>query len=182
VKLRRLLLVVASLALLGALFAFGLLRGSPDRDIASVLIDRPAPSFSLPLYDRYQPDYGASFDLGDHLGKPMVINFWASWCLPCYEEAPVLQQAWLTYQPRGVQFLGIQTQDKDKRDEGRSFIGRFGLTFPNAFDNDSVVSVDWGLYGVPETFFVDAQGNIRAKHVGPVTAEVLATQVEALLR
>lgn len=181
-KYGRLLVVVVVLALLAALFGFGLLRGSPDRDVASVLVGKAAPAFDLPLYERYQPEYGPRFALADHVGRPMVVNFWASWCLPCYEEAPVLQKFWSEHQDEGVLVVGVQTQDRDKRSEGRDFIGRFGLTFPNAYDNDSTVSVDWALYGVPETFFLDAAGNVVAKHVGPVTAEVLARNVEALLR
>lgn len=181
-KIGRLLIVALALALLAALFGFGLLRGSPDRNIASVLVGKPAPVFDLPLYERYQPEYGASFALADHVGTPMVVNFWASWCLPCYEEAPELQSFWSEYQDKGVLVVGVQTQDKDKRREGRDFIGRFGLTFPNVFDNDSQVSVNWGLYGVPETFFIDAEGNVVGKHVGPVTVEALKTNVEALLR
>lgn len=181
-KLGRLLVVVGVVALVAALFVFGLLRGSPDRDIASVLVGKPAPSFSLPLYERYQPDYGPNFALADHLGQPLIVNFWASWCLPCYEEAPVLQSFWNEYKDKGLLVVGIQTQDRDKRDEGREFLGRFGLTFPNVLDNDSQVSVDWGLYGVPETFFLDAHGNVVGKHIGPVTAEVLAHNAKALLK
>lgn len=178
-KIGRLLLVVAGLAALAALFSFGLLRGSPDRDIKSVLIGREAPSFTLPLYDRYQPEYGSTFAFSDHVGKPMVVNFWASWCLPCYEEAPVLQEFWSRHQDE-VLVVGIQTQDRDRRNEGREFLGRFGLTFPNTYDDDSKVSIDWALYGVPETFFVDAAGNIAAKHIGPVTMDVLTTNLAVL--
>ncbi len=182
-RLGRIAIIAVVVAAIGALFAFGLLRGNPDdRNITSNLIGKPAPAFALPLYERYWTDYGETFALDDHLGKPLVINFWASWCLPCYDEAPVLQQAWQAYGPQGVQFVGVQTQDRDKRDEGRAFIARFNLGFPNVLDNDSLVGVDWALYGVPETFFVDASGKVVAKHIGPVTPEVIEQQVGALLR
>lgn len=181
-KLGRLLLVVGVLAVLAALFGFGLLRGSPDRDIKSVLVGKRAPAFDLPLYDRYQPEYGTSFALADHVGQPLVVNFWASWCLPCYDEAPVLQEFWEAYQQRGVQFIGIQTQDRDRRDEGRSFLSQFSLSFPNGIDNDSAISVDWALYGVPETYFIDRNGVIAFRHIGPVTADVMTEHLEALLR
>lgn len=181
-KISRLILLAVGIAAIGALFVFGLLRGAPDRDIASNLIGRKAPAFELPLYERYHPEFGESFSLPDHVGTPMVVNFWASWCLPCYEEAPVLQRFWQQQQDGGVLFVGIQTQDRDRLNEGREFVSRFGLTFPNVIDNDSKVSVDWGLYGVPETFFLRADGSVAAKHVGPVTDEVMAKNIEALLQ
>lgn len=180
-KARRLLIVALALALLGALFAFGLLRGSPDRNVTSNLLGKPAPDFTLPLYERYQPEYGAALQRSAFDGKPLVINFWASWCLPCFDEAPVLQAAWQAYEGMGVQFIGIQTQDPGRRDEGRAFISQFGLTFPNVVDDDSSVSVDFGLFGVPETFFVDASGRVAYRHVGPVTPQVMEAQLQTLL-
>lgn len=182
----RLLAVAGVVAALVALFVFGLLRGQPDRDVASNLVGKPVAAFTLPLYERYWPAYGDSLELADYLGKrPMVINFWASWCDPCYAEAPELQRAFERYgdpdpSGDGVLFIGVQTQDKDNRDGGRQFIDRFDLGFPNVLDNSSAVSVDYGVFGVPETFFVRADGTLAAKHVGPVTAEVLETQLAAI--
>jgi len=106
----RLVVIVLVVALLGGLFVFGLLRGSPDRDIPSALIGKSAPDFTLPLYERYQPDYGEALSLAALQGTPLVVNFWASWCGPCYEEAPVLQATWEAYRERGVLFVGIQTR------------------------------------------------------------------------
>ena len=109
-----------------------------------------------------------------------MLNFWASWCYPaCYEEAPVLERGWRTYRDRGVVVLGVDIQDKDEA--GRKFIRDFGLTFPNAPDPTGRVSVDYGVYGVPETFFIDRQGRIRVKHVSAVTEAVFRDTVEALL-
>ncbi len=180
-KLQRLVIPVVVVLLLGALFAFGLLRGAPDRDIESVLLGRVAPGFELPLYERYQPDFGEELDFRSLAGTPLVVNFWASWCLPCYQEAPVLQSYWNDYQESGVMFVGIQTQDRDRLNEGRSFLSQFGLSFPNGIDNDSSISVDWGLYGVPETFFVDRDGRVVYKHAGPVTAELMEEKLAELL-
>jgi len=179
---KRLLITIAVVVALGALFAFGLLRGQPDRDIPSALLGRQAPTFELPLYARYQPEYGETFDLADHAGTPLLINFWASWCLPCYDEAPVLQTYWEEYRDTGVLFVGVQTQDRQAQAEGRAFIEQFDLTFPNGTDEDSSVSVNWGLYGVPETYFVDREGEVVHRHVGPVTPEVLDRQLAAILR
>lgn len=180
--MRRLAIIVGVVALLGGLFAFGLLRGSPDRDIPSALVGKAAPEFALALYERYQPDYGPSLALADLRGTPLVVNFWASWCGPCYEEAPVLQATWERYQDRGVLFVGIQTQDRDNYEQGRAFLSQFGLSFPNGMDNDSRISVDWALYGVPETYFIDADGRVTYKHVGPVNAALMEERLEALLR
>lgn len=180
-KLPRLLLIGAVVAALGAVFTFGLLRGPPDRDIESAFLGARTPTFALPLYERYHPDYGPTLDMSQLEGRPLVVNFWASWCLPCYEEAPVLQEYWERYADEGVVFVGIHTQNQPGYAEGRSFISQFGLTFPNGFDGDSAISIDWGLYGVPETFFVDREGRLIHKHVGPVTAAVMDEQLRELL-
>lgn len=180
--MKRLIVTVAVIVALGALFAFGLLRGQPDRDIPSALLGREAPSFELPLYARYQPEFGETFELAEHAGTPLLVNFWASWCLPCYDEAPVLQSYWEEYQDSGVLFVGVQTQDRQAHEEGREFIEQFDLTFPNGMDDNSAVSLNWGLYGVPETYFVRRDGTVAHRHIGPVTAEVLDRELTAILR
>jgi cytochrome c biogenesis protein CcmG/thiol:disulfide interchange protein DsbE len=176
----RVLMVVVVIASLGALFTFGLLRGSPDRNIPSNFLERAVPDFTLPLYERYIAEFGPQFTLSDHVGTPMVVNFWASWCQPCYLEAPHLQ---LAHQRFGDQVLivGIQTQERDAREAGRAFLDRFNFTFPNVYDNDSRVSVDYGLFGVPETFFVRADGTLLYKHIGPVDTALMTEKIEALL-
>jgi cytochrome c biogenesis protein CcmG/thiol:disulfide interchange protein DsbE len=100
----------------------------------------------------------------------VLLNFWASWCYPaCYEEAPVLESTWRAYRERGLVVLGIDIQDTEAA--GRRFIQQFGLTFPNAPDPKGKVSIDYGVYGVPETFLIDRRGMIW-KHVGAVTEAV----------
>ncbi|MGH7353699.1 MAG: TlpA family protein disulfide reductase [Candidatus Rokuibacteriota bacterium] len=155
-----------------ALLALGF-RMNP-RDIPSPLVGRPAPALALTTFD------GKPVSLEAERGKVVVVNFWASWCYPaCYEEAPVLERGWRAYRDRGVVVLGVDIQDKDEA--ARKFIGDFSLTFPNARDLTGKVSVDWGVYGVPETFFVDRAGRIRVKHVGAVTEEVFRATVDPLL-
>ena len=180
--MRRLIAVVAVVAVLSGLFLYGLFRGPPNRDVPSNLIGKAAPQFTLPLYQRYQKAYGDTFSLAAHKGTPMVINFWASWCNPCFEEAPLLEQFYQQYRSKGVLFVGVQTQDRDKYDAGRQFIDRFGYTFPVGMDNDSSIGVEYALFGVPETYFVDRTGTVVYKQVGPVTPQVMTKELEAILQ
>jgi len=144
------------------------------RDIPTPLLDRPAAAFALTSYG------GEPMSVEAHRGRVVVVNFWASWCHPaCYEEAPVLERNWRAYRERGVVVLGVDIQDK--AEAAKKFIADFSLTFPNALDSGGKVSVDYGVYGVPETFFIDRRGRIRAKHVGAVTDEAFRQQVERLL-
>ena len=167
----RWLLPLAALPLL-ALLAYGFKVN--HRDIPSPLVNRPAAKFALTSYT------GEPMSLEAHRGRVVVINFWASWCVPaCYEEAPVLERQWRAYRDRGVMVLGVDIQDK--AEAGKRFIDQFSLTFPNALDPTGKVSIDYGVYGVPETFFIDARGNIRAKHVGAVTDAVFQREVDRLL-
>jgi cytochrome c biogenesis protein CcmG/thiol:disulfide interchange protein DsbE len=167
----RWLLPAAALPVL-ALLAYGFRVN--HRDIPSPLVDRPAATFALTSYT------GEPMSLEAHRGRVVVVNFWASWCVPaCYEEAPVLERNWRAYRERGVVVLGVDIQDK--AEAGRKFIDQFSLTFPNALDPTGKVSIDYGVYGVPETFFIDARGRIRAKHVGAVTDEIFRREVDRLL-
>lgn len=178
--MKRLLIVVGLTAALGGLFLFGLLRGEPGRNVASSRLDQTVPSFTLPLYPRYQAEFGPVLDLSKYLGeRPLVVNFWASWCGPCYEEAPELQEAWRQWGDE-LLFIGIQTQDRDARAEGQAFLDQFDLGFPNAIDNESRVSIDFGLFGVPETFFIRADGTLMYKHTGPVSQDLLEEKIREL--
>ena len=179
--MRRLLTVTAVVGGLVALFLFGLLRGPPDRDIASNLVGKPVPGFVLPVYERYQTTYGPTLDLADYKGKPLVLNFWASWCAPCRDEAPVLEAAWRKYGSE-VLIVGVQSQDRGARDNGRAFINQFDLSFPNVFDDDSAVFVDYGVFGIPETFFVRPDGTLALRYTGQLTTELLDTQIEGLMQ
>ncbi len=167
----RWLIPLASVPVL-ALLAYGF-RTDP-RAIPSPLVDRPAAQFALRTFD------GQPLGLDALAGKVVVLNFWASWCYPaCYEEAPTLERGWERYKDRGVVMLGVNVQDKEE--PARKFLAQFGHTFPNAPDPGGRVSVDYGVYGVPETFFIDRKGRIRAKHVGAITDDVFRTQVDRLL-
>jgi cytochrome c biogenesis protein CcmG, thiol:disulfide interchange protein DsbE len=154
------------------LLAYGF-RLNP-RDVPSPLVGRPAAAFSLTTFA------GEPLSLADQRGKVVVVNFWASWCHPaCYEEAPALERSWRTYRDRGVVVIGVDIQDTVEA--ARKFMADFSLSFPNARDVSGRVSVDYGVYGVPETFFIDRKGVIRVKHVGALNDDVFQAHVERLL-
>jgi cytochrome c biogenesis protein CcmG/thiol:disulfide interchange protein DsbE len=168
---RRWLIPLAAIPVL-AVLAYGF--WTDPRAIPSPLVGRPAAPFSLTTFE------GKPVSLESLRGQVVILNFWASWCFPaCYEEAPVLEAAWRKYRDQGLVVLGVDIQDTDAA--GRRFIEQFGLTFPNAPDPKGKVSIDYGVYGVPETFVIDRRGIIRKKHVGAVTAEAFREAVEPLV-
>jgi cytochrome c biogenesis protein CcmG/thiol:disulfide interchange protein DsbE len=144
------------------------------REIPSPLLGKPASPFALTSFD------GKPVSLQALRGQVVLVNFWASWCYPaCYEEAPSLERAWKTYKDRGLVMVGVNYQDKEE--PAKRFLTQFGHTFLNAPDPGSRVSVDYGVYGVPETYFIDKKGRVRFKKVGPVSDEMLKEQIERLL-
>ena len=143
--------------------------------IPSPLVQKTAPGFRIAIY------VGDTMSLEGLKGKPVLLNFWASWCYPaCYEEAPLLEATWRKYKDRGLAMVGVDIQDKEEA--GREFLRRFDFTFPNGPDPGSKISIDYGVYGVPETFFIDRQGRIAYKHVGALPPELIEAQVESILK
>jgi cytochrome c biogenesis protein CcmG, thiol:disulfide interchange protein DsbE len=144
------------------------------REIPSPLIGKPAAKFTLTSFA------GDPVSLERYRGRVVMLNFWASWCRPaCYEEAPVIERTWQAYRDKGVVVLGVDVQDQDEA--ARKFIEQFQHTFPNAPDPGGRVAVDYGVYGVPETFFIDRQGRVRFKQVGELTDDIARERLEALL-
>ena len=159
--------LVALLALV-AVFAV-----SMDRDpglVRSALIDKPAPSFAMPAV----PELGVpGFDTAALRGEVTVVNVFASWCIPCRDEHPLLVAL---KDVTGVRLFGINQSDAPEN--ARAFLAELGNPYDAVgADRDRRVSIDWGVYGVPETFVVDAQGIITFKHVGPLTAEAVETEL-----
>ena len=120
-----------------------------------------APSFTLERLDGK-----GDLALESLRGKSVVLNFWASWCGPCRDEMPLLQQGWKRWEDRNVVFVGIDIDDL--RSDARSFLKRFGVTYANVYDGKSSTVGRYGATGVPETFFIDPDGRIRWRIAGPV--------------
>ncbi len=124
--------------------------------------DRAAPDFVLPDLRG-----GAAIRLADYRGRVVILNFWASWCPPCREEAPILREFARRYAEAGVVILGIDVWEKNW-DDGRAFLDEFGVSYPNAYDTEGRVTIDYGVSGVPETFIVSPDGHLLGKYTGPV--------------
>lgn len=176
-------LPLIAFAILAGLFWFRLGAGDPAR-IPSALIGRPAPQTSLPPLEGLVAG-GAQvpgLDPAAFKGQVSVVNVWASWCVPCHDEAPLLLQL---AQDKRIRMIGINY--KDAQDNARRFLGRYGNPF-NAVgvDANGRASIEWGVYGVPETFVIGRDGTIAYKLIGPVTPEnfdrVLKAEIEKALR
>ncbi|HXF82901.1 MAG TPA: TlpA disulfide reductase family protein [bacterium] len=155
-----LLWLVPILALL-LVIGYAVLRRQQPQSITAALArgERPpAPQFTLPRFD------GGTLSLGELRGRYVVMNFWASWCIPCRDEAPLLERVWREYRARGVVVLGVNIQDLEP--EARRFIAETKATYPQVRDRDGTVSRAYGTTGVPETFFIDREGRIVRKFPG----------------
>ena len=139
---------------------------------------RPAPDFQVVLFGQNGSPAG-EWRLSSANGHPVVLNFWASWCIPCEEEAPVLEQLARRYRGR-VEFVGVAVQDTEAASRG--FLDRFNVTYPNGPDPAGEISIDYGMSGVPETYFIDRQQRIARKWAGPLDEARLTAYVEELLR
>ena len=144
------------------------------REVPSPLIDKPAPAFSLPQLQ--QP--ALMFSRDDMKGKVWLLNVWASWCVACRDEHPVLVEFART---KAVPIVGLNY--KDERVDGMRWLSQFGDPYQlSAFDYDGRTGIDYGVYGVPETFLIDKKGVIRYKRIGVVTPEILRDKILPLVR
>jgi len=167
---RRLVLVFLVGVPLVAVLAYGFTRD--PREIPSPLIGRPAPPFSIELMD------GRQVSLADLRGKVVFLNFWASWCPPCRAEARDLEAAWRQHRGEDVVFLGVNIQDTETG--ARGFLREFDITYANGIDARNRIAIDYGVWGIPETFFIDRTGRITYKHVGALgTGTIHAKLAEA---
>lgn len=160
---------------MAALFGLALSGGDPSK-LPSALIGKPAPTVSFQALEALTeggkpvPGFSGTDLVG---GQPTVVNFWASWCAPCIEEHPLLTAI---KERTGVRIAGVNY--KDTAANARRFLGRYGNPFAVVgVDPDGRGAIEWGVYGMPETFVIDGKGRIAYKHVGPISPETLETKI-----
>jgi cytochrome c biogenesis protein CcmG/thiol:disulfide interchange protein DsbE len=170
--MRRALIPLALFLLLAGFLFVGL--GLDPREVPSPLIGKPAPAFKSEAL----AEPGRKIALEDMRGKVWMLNVWASWCAACRDEHPLLV-AWMRQKP--VPLIGLNY--KDERAAGLGWLAQLGNPYTDSvFDPSGKIGLDYGVYGVPETFVIDQAGVVRLKHIGPLTPEVLREKIEPMLR
>ena len=151
--------------------------GTAERPAVAVAIHEPAPDFELPVVGHK----GSTIALSSLEGQVIVLNFWASWCLPCRDEAPGLRSAWEGSRgQQGVLFLGVNEMDDEA--EAQAFQREFHMSYPSVFDPAASLAADYGFFGLPVTYVIDAQGVMRYRFAGSVTESALVDAVRSVLR
>jgi len=150
-----------------------LILGCSDNTTAPPTPMEAAPDFNIALFE------GGDFQLSTQKGKVVVINFFASWCVSCGEETPVIEKVSHKYAPQSVVFLAIAVDDTEKK--AKAFMKKVGLTIPAGLDKTGKIKDAYGLYGMPTTFFIDKNGKVSYFHAGVVSEELLKHEIDKLL-
>ena len=169
------ILLWATVISLLALIGWGLINSTKPRPEAGQV----APDFELSFYNGYEWQNLSQSSLADMRGNIVVLNFWASWCSPCRMEADLLENAWQKYRDQGVIFLGVAYADAEPK--SLAFLEEFNISYPNAPDLGSAISADYEITGVPETFFIDKEGNITHVQIVPLDQITLEGTIDQLL-
>ncbi len=172
------LLLVGAVAVVGlillAVFYYGILNPPSERVGAG-----KAPEITFTNYEFGLSEFdGQTMKLSDLRGKPVVVNFWASWCVPCRDEQAGLEQAWQKYRDQ-VWFIGLDYLDQEPN--ARSYLNEFAVSYPNGPDKGSRAYSTYHVQGVPETFFIDAEGNVKGFFVGPIPEPELERRIQELI-
>ena len=166
--------VVVGVLALTALLALGLANRSPVTGRSGVTrVDKPAPPINMPLYS------GGDITAADYAGKPAVVNFWASWCGPCRQEAPIFERLSQEYGERGVLFIGVNIQDAEA--DAEAYLRGYDITYPNGRDEDGSISVDYGVIGIPVTFFINRDGIVQRRWAGVMRETQLREWIDELV-
>jgi cytochrome c biogenesis protein CcmG/thiol:disulfide interchange protein DsbE len=169
-------LAVGVIALVvAALLSYGLIA----KPVEPPQVGSPVPDFQLTALDRAQAQPASVMNLSEQRGKVAVVNFFASWCAPCRQEAADLEQTWREYREQGVQFFGIAYKDADSR--AQSFLDEFDVTYPAAVERTNSTARAYGVTGVPETFIIDQQGLLVRHILGPISQAELSLELDRLL-
>ena len=170
-------LAIAALVIVGflGLLGWGMLNKEPITGLSGItMVNRPAPDFILTTFK------GTTISLEDLRGKPVVINFWASWCPPCRIEAALIERTWRAYKNRGLIFLGVNIQDR--KEDALNYIREFDITYPNGPDPAGEISIDYGVSGLPVTFFISSKGEVVRRWVGAIEKSVLIGSIEEIMK
>ena len=166
--------LIGTLFVLALVFALAVRFGNDPRRVDSPLIGKPAPTADLPYLER-----DGSLSIADLRGNIVVVNFWASWCVACRAEHDDLMWAARAYADEGVVFVGVDFQDETE--DAIAFLDEMGRGYDNVVDPESRFSIEFGVYGIPETFFIDADGNVAAKITGESNTMILAETLDEML-
>ena len=175
--IRRSAIAITAFVVIGflGLLIWGMLNRQPITGLSGItMVKHPAPDFNLTTFE------GKALSLADLKGQPAVINFWASWCPPCRDEAPILERTWRAYENQGLRFVGINIQDR--KEDALSYIREFDITYPNGPDPAGEITIGYGVSGLPVTFFVSGDGKILRRWVGAVEPNVLVNSIKEIMQ
>lgn len=172
--MNRTVLLIGTAITLALVAVFFVALGKDPQHIDSPLVGRVAPPFALQAVGTHE-----SIDLTQLRGKPVVLNFWATWCRPCWDEHPVLTQTAQMMNGR-VQFVGVVFQDEESKIQ--DFLRQRGWSYPTLVDVSGKTAIAYGVGGVPETFFLDRSGKIVAKFAGPMSPEILDENIKKAMQ
>ncbi len=173
--MKRVVAVIAALSIIGfIIYVMAAGFGTDPHEVPFMMKNKPAPNFIIKRLDKE-----GQINLADYKGKPVVLNFWATWCQPCKVEQPVLDWAAQTYGDKAV-FIGIVFEDTEQNT--RNFLQQTGAVYAQVFDPKSTVAVDYAVSGVPETYFINRQGIIVKKYIYPFQSpEEFSAQIKEIL-